>query len=292
MNATSYAPSRAVLLATVLAAAMLLSSCGGSASPKPPAASISSAAFDPADFGDPATGANPYLPIKPGTQSVREGFTRVGGRVVTPSGDDDDHRRLPRDRRCPDGADARPRDRRWSGLPDLPGLRRRGQAGQRLDLGGYTEGYEGGRFVSALDTWLQGVNGAKAGILVQAKPKLATPLYAVSQPDGEEGDVAEVVKIGIHRCVPFDCFSDVLVVREGKASAPDNEFKYYARDVGQIDNVPRGASVHKDVERMVNLTYLSPQALAEFSKEALRLDRHAAQQAPKVFGGKPGARRG
>ncbi len=292
MNSVKRPPSSAVVLATVLEASALLSSCGGSGSPKPPAASISSAAFDPANFGDSATGANPYLPIKPGTQSVREGFTRVGGRVV------------------PHQVTTTITDvyRVIDGVRTVLMLDHEIDAGQvsqtsldyvaedKLgnvwDLGGYTEGYEGGRFVSALDTWLQGVNGAKAGILVQAKPKLATPLYAVSQPDGEEGDVAEVVKIGIHRCVPFDCFSDVLVVREGKASAPDNEFKYYARDVGQIDNVPRGASVHKDVERMVNLTYLSPQALAEFSKEALRLDRHAAQQAPKVFGGKPGARRG
>src|SRR3712207_8929210 len=40
-----------------------------------------------------------------------------------------------------------------------------------------------------------------------------------------------------------------------------NEFKYYARDVGQIDNVPRSASRHKDIEPLVNLTQLSPRAL-------------------------------
>ncbi|MGB3098025.1 MAG: hypothetical protein WBB30_01905, partial [Solirubrobacterales bacterium] len=76
------------------------------------------------------------------------------------------------------------------------------------------------------------------------------------------------------------------------ASAPDNEFKYYARDVGQIDNVPRGDSVHKDVEKLINLTTLSPQALAEISKEALRLDHNAPKQSPSVFGGLPVGQRG
>ena len=120
-------------------------------------------------------------------------------------------------------------------------------------LGGYTEEYEGGRLVGGIDPWMQGVNGAKAGIVVQADPKVDTPFYSVARPDSEEGDVAEVIKVGDRRCVPFDCFDDVLVVREGKASAPDNEFKYYARDVGQIDNVPHGDSVHDDVEKLVNL---------------------------------------
>ena len=161
------------------------------------------------------------------------------------------------------------------------------KAGNVWNLGGYTEEYEGGRFVAAIDPWLAGVNGAKAGILVQADPKTSSPIYSVSKPDKEEDSVAEVIDVGIRHCVPFDCFNDVLVVREGKASAPDNEFKYYARDVGQIDNVPRGDSVHKDVEKMINLTQLSPQALAEISKDALRLDQRAPKQSPSVFGGQP-----
>ncbi len=101
-----------------------------------------------------------------------------------------------------------------------------------------------------------------------------------------------MIQVGAKRCVPFKCFNDVLIVREGKASAPDNEFKYYARGVGQIDNVPRSASVHKDVEQLVNLTQLSPKALAEVSAEALRLDRHAIETASTVFGKFPAGKRG
>lgn len=270
--------------AITLLAGFALVGCAGHAAQDTSVSKAVTTPFDQADFGDPARGANPYLPITPGTQSVRVGTTEVGGRAV------------------PHEVTTTITDayRVIDGVKTVLMLDHEVDGGQvtqeSLDyvaedkrgnvwvLGGYTEQYEGGRFVSALDTWTQGVNGAKAGILVQAHPKVSTPLYAVAQPDKEEGDVAEVIKVGIKHCVPFDCFSNTLVVREGKASAPDNEFKYYARKVGQIDNVPRGASVHKDVEQLVNLTKLRARGLAEFSAEALKLDRDAVKQAPNVFG--------
>lgn len=290
-------PSRRQLLAltsllAVLGSSALVSACGGGGSRAPAPAKASEAKFDPANFGDPASGANPYLPLKPGTQWVREGATSVGSR------------------RVPHQVTTTVTDvyREINGVRTVAVLDHEVDGGQvsqeSLDylaedrggnlwyLGGYTEGFEGGRFVSARDAWLSGVKGAKAGLLVQAHPRAGSPPYAVAQPDAEQGDVAEVIKVGAKRCVPFKCFNDVLVVREGKASAPDNEFKYYARDVGQIDNVPRSASVHKDVEKLVNLTQLSPKALTEVSAEALRLDKHAATTAPTVFGSFPPGKRG
>lgn len=281
----------AALLA-VIATSALAAGCGGGANKAPDGAKPTETKLNRANFGDPATGANPYFPLKPGTQWVREGATSIGSRRVphrVTTTVTDVYREI-------DGV------RVVAVLDDeVDG----GQVSQQsLDylaedkdgnlwyLGGYTEQFEGGRFVSALDAWLSGVKGAKAGLLVQADPKVGTPPYAVAQPDAEEGDVAEVVKVGARRCVPFKCFDDVLVVREGKASAPDNEFKYYARDVGQIDNVPRSDSVHKDVEQLINLTELSPRSLSEASAEALRLDHHAMKTSPSVFGNSTPAKRG
>lgn len=279
-------------LLAVLGSSAVLSACGGGGNGAPATARPTEAKFDPANFGDPATGANRYLPLKPGTQWVRQGATSVGSR------------------RVPHQVTTTVTDvyRVIGGVRTVAVFDYEVDGGQiaqeSLDylaeakdgtvwyLGGYTEQFEGGRYVSALDGWLAGVKGAKAGVLVQARPRAGSPPYSVAQPDAEQGDVAEVIKVGARRCVPFKCFNDVLVVREGKASAPDNEFKYYARDVGQIDNVPRSASVHKDVEQLVNLTRLSPRALAEASAEALRLDRHARKTAPAVFGKFPPGRRG
>jgi hypothetical protein len=277
----------------VLAAALLLSACGSSAKPKKAIPKAVPTPFDSANFGAPAkVGRNPYFPLTPGRQGVRKGTTEVGGRAVpheVTTTVTDVHRMIAGVKTTVmldhevDGGQV------TSISLDYVAEDKRGNL---WNLGGYTEEYEGGRLVSAIDPWMQGVNGAKAGILVQAAPKLSTPFYPVSHPDGQEGDVAEVVKRGIRWCVPYDCFKDVLVVREGKASAPDNEFKYYARNVGQVDNVPRGASRHKDVERLVNLLTLSPQALTEIDKEALRLDHNAPKLAPRQFAGRPVARRG
>ena len=278
-------------LAVVLAAATFAAGCGGAARP-PAAAPAATARFDRANFGDPATGKNPYFPLKPGTQWVREGSTILGSRKVphlVTTTVTDVYRTI-------DGV-------RTVAVFDYE--LDSGQVSQEsLDylaedkngnlwyFGGYTEQFEGGRFVSSLDAWLSGVKGAKAGMLVQTDPKAGTPPYAVAQPDAEEGDVAEVIDVGARWCVPFKCFDDVLIVREGKASAPDNEFKYYARNVGQIDNIPRSKSVHKDIEQLVNLTQLSPTALAEISATVLALDKHSITTARSVFGAFPAGRRG
>lgn len=277
--------------AAALCSSLLLAACGsGEDKPAPRTGEV--IRFERANFGDPARGANPYLPIKAGTQWVREGSTIEG------------------DRKVPHQVTTTVTDvyRKIDGVRTVAVLDYEVDAGQisqeSLDymaedkdanlwyLGGYTEEYEGGRFIGAEDAWLSGVRGAKGGLLVPARPTTRMPQYSVARPDVGEGDVAQVVKLRAHRCVPFKCFDNVLVVREGKKSAPDNEFKYYARGVGQIDNVPRSASHHKDIEQLVNLTELSPKALREAGAEALRLDHHAAKQAPKTFGRFPPATRG
>jgi hypothetical protein len=158
-------------------------------------------------------------------------------------------------------------------------------------VGGYTEEYEGGRFSIIRDAWLGGIKGGKPGILMPANPALQTPPWTIAQPPGADPDAAQVVQVGQRQCVTFNCFTDVLVVREGKASALDNEFKYYAPGVGQILNSPKRFSHHKDVEQLVNLVQLTPKGLAEFSAEVLKLDKHARITAADVFGRSPAATR-
>lgn len=279
---------RALASTAALGLAVLLAGCSGSTTNQVEKAV--SVPFDAKNFDQPATGRNPYLPLRPGSQFVRSGTTLVGGRAV------------------PHQVTTTITDvyRVVDGVKTVLMLDHEVDGGQvsqvSLDyaaedkngnvwiLGGYTEEYEGGRMVNATDEWLAGVHGSKPGIVVQADPKVSTPLYTVAQPAGADGDVAEVIEVGAKRCVPFDCFNNVLVVREGKASEPDNEFKYYALHVGQIDNVPRGASRHKDVEQLVNLTHLDRAGLTEFSKEALKLDRHAVKDAPQIYGTKAATR--
>ena len=280
------------ILLVVLCSTALVAGCAGNDRAASTPAVVIHTKFDPDNFGDPATGANSYLPVVPGTQWVREGFTDVGQRRVphqVTTTVTDVYREIAGVRTVAifdfelDGGQVTQTSLDYVAED---------KNGNLWVLGGYTEDYQGGRYISAVDPWLSGVNGAKPGVLVQANPKVQTRPYAVAQPDSEEGDVAKVMQVGARRCVPFRCFNDVLIVREGKISAPDNEFKYYARDVGQIDNVPRGDSVHQDVERLINLTMLSPKGLAETSAEALRLDHHAAKTSPAIFGKATPAKRG
>ena len=93
-----------------------------------------------------------------------------------------------------------------------------------------------------------------------------------------------MTKTGTKKCVEFACYDGVLVVREADIGGNESEFKYYAPDVGQILNSPRQDSRQKDVESLANLTQLSPAGLDEMSAEVLRLEEHARDSAPDLFG--------
>lgn len=281
----------AIALVALLSLGLLLSACGGDSGNESGPAKPREVTFVRANFGDPATGANRWLPLEPGTQWVREGSTMVGERKIphqVTTTVTDVYRVI-------DGVRT---VAVWDYETDAGQISQESvdymaedKDGNLWVLGGYTEEFEGGRFVSAVDGWLSGVNGARYGLLVPAEPRAGGKPFVLAAPAGEERDVAEVTKVGARRCVPFKCFNDVLIVREGKESAPDDELKYYARDVGQIDNVPQTDSHGKDVEQLVNLTRLSPTALAEASAETMRLDRNAMKQVPRTFGRFPPARR-
>ncbi|MEO6497165.1 MAG: hypothetical protein ABIO51_06745 [Solirubrobacteraceae bacterium] len=272
------------VIGLVLGGCLLVAGCGDASEKSAPNRTFDETEFRAANFVDPRRGANRWLPLKPGTQWVRKGTTLIGNREV------------------PHEVITTVTDvvREIQGVKTVLMYDHSVGAGQvvqeSLDyfaqdrngavwtMGGATEQYEAGRFVAVDEAWLSGVDGGKAGILMPANPTAETPAWAIAQPPGEDGDAAEFLRMQKQECEPFGCFKDVLVIREGKRSALDNEFKYYADGVGQIRNEPRGASRHEDIERLVNVTMLSPEGLAEAGREALRIDRQAAKEMPELFG--------
>lgn len=158
-------------------------------------------------------------------------------------------------------------------------------------LGGYTEDYSGGVYTNTADAWLGAAAGGELGILMPTDPDVTTPRWFIGQPPDSPGSAAEVVETGAHQCVEFACYDDVLVIREGEIGAIDNEFKYYAPEVGLILNSPRQDSRHQDTESLVNLTQLSVAGLTEMSDEVLRLEEHARETEPDIFGTAPQATR-
>ncbi|WP_309620053.1 hypothetical protein [Salinibacterium sp.] len=261
----------------------LLVGCTGSAGPTPKQ-SFAKTAFIASNFVDPRLGANEWLPLIPGMQWVREGTTLIGNREV------------------PHKVVTTVTDviREIQGVKTVLVHDQSTGAGQvvqqSLDylaqdkdsniwvLGVATEQYEAGRFIAVDEAWLSGVDGARGGILMPTNPTTGTPPWQIARPPGANGDAAEFLRTQPQECVPFACFDNVLVIREGKAGALDNEFKYFALGVGQIRNEPRSASRHEDIEFLINVTMLSPEGLGEASAEALRIDAQAAAEYPVLFG--------
>jgi hypothetical protein len=254
-------------------------------SPTSPAPTAIPSTFSPKNFGATPTDVNQWVPLTPGLQSVSKGFVTVGDR------------RLPHIKVTTVTDVTKEIDGVRAMLildQDFDGGQLSEQAvdylaedegGNVWYLGSYTEVYEGGRFLNAEDAWLAGVNGADVGLYFPGGPKAGSPPFTQVSIPGGEVSTAQVAQVSQQKCVPFKCFTDVVVVVE-----QGSENKYWAPGAGQILTEPLSGSA-QEIEELVNLTQLSPTALAELSAEALRLDRNAASTASSVFGGSKAAER-
>ena len=276
--------NRTKLIVLAVGTSLLAAGCGSAAKGSPTPGKFTEAAFDPTNFVDPRVGGNPWFPLEPGRQWLRQGTTLVGNRQVP-------HKVV---------VTVTDAIRVINGVKAVLVYDHSVAAGQvvqqSLDyfaqdksgavwvLAGATEQFEAGRFVAVDEVWMGGVDGSKAGILMPANPTVNTLAWSIAQPKAEDGDAAKVDRLQAKECEPYRCFADVLVVEEGKRKALNNEFKYYVRGVGQIRNEPLGASRHEDIERLINVTQLSAAGLTEATDEALRVDAQAAKEWPHVFG--------
>jgi hypothetical protein len=221
-----------LLVAAALALASAVAGCGsGGGSDKASATSApSSSGLDPADFT--TTVDNPWFPLKPGTTWVYAGTddegkpTRdvvhvtnmtktVGGvRVVVAS-----DRVYTRGRLGERTLDYYAQDRRgnvWYVGEDTADLDRHG------------------RVVTREGTWHAGVDGAKAGLFMPARPQVGER-HLQEYYKGHAEDSFEVLKSGVRISTPFRSFKDALLTREVTPLEPGIVgVKYYARGVGQV----------------------------------------------------------
>jgi hypothetical protein len=144
-------------------------------------------------------------------------------------------------------------------------------------FGEYPEDYEDGRFVGAPDTWIAGLAGAKAGILMLAKPRVGTPGYLQGLARAIEFvDCAKVLKTGLRTCIPGRCYDNVLLIDEWNPLVPEDghQRKYYAPGVGNVRVGFVGGPEHETLV-LAKVTHLCAKALAQVREEALKLDRRA-----------------
>jgi hypothetical protein len=81
-------------------------------------------------------------------------------------------------------------------------------------------------------SWQAGVKGARAGIIMEAQPKVGDT-YNEELAKGVAEDKATVLSLNEKVCLPFGCFTHVLKTKNFTPLEPDVvENKFYAPDVG------------------------------------------------------------
>ena len=241
--------------------------------------------FDSKNFDRPTIIDNPWFPLNPGTRFVHKGFTTEGGKRVP-------HRLV-------------------TTVTDLTkvigGVRavvlwiEDYRAGQLMEaeiafyaqdrdgtvwaLGEYPEEYEGGKFSKA-PAWIHGLEDARAGIAMPAKPRPGTPSYSQGWgPAVGWTDRGKVDKMGQKVCVPLRCYEDVLVIAESSKAEPGAEqLKHYAPGVGKVRVGWRGDGEKlQEVLELTELSQLGPPALAKARAGALKLEKSAYKISKNVY---------
>jgi len=148
-------------------------------------------------------------------------------------------------------------------------------SGNVWSLGEYPEEYTDGVLQGAPNTWIAGLAGAEAGIMMLADPKVGGPRYVQGfAPKIDFLDCAQVIKKNQRTCTPAACYSHVLVTDENSPLSEDNahQRKFYAPGVGNVKitavDDPEGETL-----QLTKLQHLSRRALNDVNNEALRMDR-------------------
>jgi hypothetical protein len=108
------------------------------------------------------------------------------------------------------------------------------RAGNIWYLGEATTEYENGKPTSTEGSFEAGVDGARAGIIMPAKPRPGMA-YREEFYKGHAEDKARIVSLREQAEVPFGHFKGVLMTRNTNPLEPRTlEFKFYARGIGPV----------------------------------------------------------
>jgi len=207
-------------IAAVVANTQFASAVGG-------AKSTNGIKFDKNNFSNPLKIDNKYFPLKPGTtfvyQGTKEGEHASDKFIVTDRTKDVNGitARVVRDNAYENGILTEFTDD-WFAQDDDGNVWYMGEFTTEVE----TNSNEG--------SWEAGVNGGKAGIFMEANPKVGDS-YQQEFAKGIAEDRAEIVSITDSICVPYGCFTNVLETKETTPIEPTvEEHKFFASGVGDI----------------------------------------------------------
>jgi len=236
-------------------------------------------AFDQNSFDRSTSIDNKWFPLQPGTQLVYKGFTQ------------EENKRLPRRvvqtvtdlTKVIDGVravvvwdvDYKDDELNESEIVFFA----QDKKGNVWQLGELVEIYEDAELVGA-HSWIAGLDGARAGLMMKADPRPGTSSYSqgYAPPPLNWTDRAKVEQVGQKTCVQAGCYNDLLVIAESsKKEGPHaQQLKYYAPGVGYVRVAWRGkAEKLKETLELAEIVKLSPDALAKARAEALEIEKRA-----------------
>jgi hypothetical protein len=174
---------------------------------------------------------NPYLPLAPGSRWVYRATADTGPaqRIVV--------KVMPQTKLIANGITARVvRDtatEKGRVVEDTFDWYAQDRRGNVWYLGEDTKAYANGK-VSTAGSWEAGVNGARAGIVMPARPRAGLQ-YRQEYLAGEAEDHARVLSLDDQAQVPAGHYKHALLSKEWTPLEPDGlEYKLYARGVGQV----------------------------------------------------------
>jgi hypothetical protein len=101
-------------------------------------------------------------------------------------------------------------------------------------LGEDTKEFENGKVTSTEGSWEAGVDGAQAGVVVPAEPRVGMT-YRQEYYKGEAEDSAEVLSLDAETVVPAGSFDGLLQTKDYTPLEPGLvEHKYYERGLGPV----------------------------------------------------------
>jgi uncharacterized membrane protein YkoI len=93
--------------------------------------------------------------------------------------------------------------------------------------------YKDGKITSHEGSWLAGVDGAKAGLMMPGKPKVGDKYYQEMAP-GKAMDRAEIVSVDVELKTPAGTFRKCIRTSDTSAIEAGTSEKIYAPDVGPV----------------------------------------------------------
>ena len=173
---------------------------------------------------------NPFLPFVPGTRMVyRSSDAGETGREVV---------RVTQRTRLVDGVRVRVvRDRAYVGgelVEDTRDFYAQDRRGNVWYFGENTKTVRNGTVTSTEGSWLAGRNGASAGIVMEAHPKVGDT-YAQEDAPGVAEDRGKVLSLDAAATVPYGSFTGLLKTKDFSPLEPTVvEHKFFLRGVGSI----------------------------------------------------------